>query len=74
MTTLDRPSIIGFIGLVPDCARRLRCSIFTCAPRYRIVRAVKAAAEMKTYAHPGLRRLLAVHWQTVRKHSSWSRA
>jgi hypothetical protein len=74
MTTLDRPSIIGIIGSMRARTRHLRCSVFTCEPRYRIVRAVNAVARMKTFAHPGLRGLLTAHWHCLRTHSSWSRA
>lgn len=74
MTTLDRPSFAGVIGSLEDPPRRLRCSIFACEPKYRIVRAVTAVKRMTTFAHPGLGRLLSAHWQTLRTHSSWSRA
>lgn len=74
MTTLDRPSFAVVIDSLEDPPRRLRCSVFACEPRYRIVRAVTAVKRMTTFAHPGLRRLLSEHWQAVRTHSSWSRA
>lgn len=73
MTTLDRPSfaILGCVKLSP---RRLRCSVFRCEPRYRILRAVIAPKHITTFAHAGLRSLLKAGWLSVRAHSSWSRA
>jgi hypothetical protein len=74
MTTLDRPSIVGIIGSVTHRTRRLRCSVFKCEPRYRIVRAVHILAHPVMFSHPQLQRLLSAHWHAVRNHSSWSRA
>lgn len=74
MTTLDRPSVATVLGAIGDPRCRLRCSIFACAPKYRIVRAVTAVKRMTTFAHPGLRALMQMRWQTLRTHSSWSRA
>lgn len=73
MTTLDRPSVSVILDCI-DPKRRLRCSVFACAPKYRVVRAVSVVKRLQTFAHPGLRRLLTSHWQAVRTHSSWSRA
>jgi hypothetical protein len=67
-----RPAIMGALPLAAT-ARRCRASIFTCEPKYRILRFVRTRAA-HCLRHARLSRLLQAQWQIVRSHSSWSRA
>lgn len=53
--------------------RGVRRSVFSCEPRYRVLRAIHARA-VRGLHHAGLSVLLRAQWHLLRAHSSWSRA
>jgi hypothetical protein len=76
MPTLDFPSVPVVTGVVDPGGRRYTYSatIFSCEPKYRILRAVTAVSSIHAFRLRGLRAKMQAQWCAVRTHSSWSRA
>jgi hypothetical protein len=52
--------------------RRCRSSIFTCGPKFRLLRSISVLA-IHPFRHARLSKLLRGQWCVARRHSSWSR-